>query len=169
MPGYPLYLMAKPPREKLPEFGRLRALLGIESNYALDRLHFTLLPLGEVSPALIARIGRIMDGFHAEPFAVLFDHVEGATLKPRKGLRAPGVFQRSLVRHLAFSGFAPPAYEFSLHLNLDYGNKSDRRATIAPLEWQVEEVLLIESLTGQGRHIEHGRWPLFVRQYALAL
>ena len=163
----PLYIFAKPPPDTLAELKRLRARLGILSGYALDRLHDTLLPLGEATPEAIARARAILESFNAEPFAVVFDHVEGATLKPRKGLRGPGIFQRALARHFAVSGFALPSYDFGLHLNLDYGNPSDHRAAIAPLSWTVDHILLIESVPG--RHIEHGRRSLAVRQYALAL
>ncbi len=104
----PLYLMAKPPAEKLPELARLRAWLGIESGYALDRLHSTLLPLGESTPGTIDAARAILGSFHAEPFEIVFDHVEGVTLKPRKGQRAPGVFQRALARHVAVSGLSRP-------------------------------------------------------------
>lgn len=163
----PLYLFAKPPQAMLPGLARLRAEFGIESRYAIDRLHSTFLPLGESNPETIATARGILRGFHADPFEVAFDHVEGATLKPRKGLRGPGVFQRALARHFAVSGFPLPDYDFGLHLNLDYGSPSDRRASITPLGWTVEEILLIES--GHGRHIVHGRRGLVARQYALAL
>ncbi|MCW3846981.1 2'-5' RNA ligase family protein [Sphingomonas sp. LB-2] len=163
----PLYLFAKPPAAKLRDLARLRALFGIESRYALDRLHSTLLPLGEAMPGKIEAARAILGGFHGEPFDVVFDHIEGATLKPRKGLRAPGIFQRALARHFAISGFALPDYSFGLHLNLDYPPASDRRASIAPLAWTIDEILLIESAFG--RHILHGRRALAVRQYALAL
>lgn len=162
----PLYIFAKPGRATLAELKRLRAFFGIESGYALDRLHSTFLPLGETGPEAITAASAILADFHAEPFDVTFDHIEGATLKPRKGLRAPGIFQRALARHFSARGFALPGYDFGLHLNLDYGNPSDRRAAIAPLHWTVDEILLIESRYG---HIEHGRFPLVARQYALAL
>jgi 2'-5' RNA ligase len=163
----PLYLFAKPPAAALPDLARLRAWLGIESRYALDRLHSTFLPLGESTPKTIAAARTILSAFNAEPFEVTFDHVESATLKPRKGLRGPGIFQRALARHFTVSGFAPPDYDFGLHLNLDYGNPSDHRASVAPLSWTVDEILLIES--AYGRHIPHGRRSLATRQYVLAL
>jgi 2'-5' RNA ligase len=163
----PLYIFAKPPRAMLARLARLRAALGIESRYALERLHSTFLILGEAMPDAIHAARAALDGFHAEPFEVAFDHVEGATLKPRKGQRSPGIFQRALARHFALSGFALPDYSFGLHLNLDYPPVSDRSASIPPLGWNVDEILLIESSYGQ--HILHGRRALAVRQYALAL
>lgn len=162
----PLYLFAKPPLAKLPDLARLRAWLGIESLYAVDRLHSTFLLLGEASDASIAEARDILSRFQAEPFEVVFDQVEGAALKPRKNMRGPGAFQRALARHFAASGFSLPAYSFGLHLNLDYGALSDRRAVIEPLTWTVDEILLIESVRG---HILQGQRSLAARQYALAL
>jgi len=163
----PLYLFAKPPAAKLPELRRLRASLGIDSRYALDRLHSTFLMIGKTTAARIDAARDALASFHAEPFEIVFDHIEGATLKPRRGLRGPGTFQRALARHFACSGLALPDYSFGLHLNLDYPPASDRRAAIPPLSWTVEEILLIES--GSGRHIPHGGRTLAARQYALAL
>jgi 2'-5' RNA ligase len=162
----PLYLFAKPPLAKLPDLARLRARLGIESRYGVDCLHSTFLPLGEATDASIALARDILARLQAEPFEVVFDHVEGVALKPRRNMRGPGAFQRALAQHFAASGFALPAYSFGLHLNLDYGTPSDRRAAIEPLSWTVDEILLVESVRG---HIPHGQRRLAVRQYALAL
>lgn len=163
---YPLYIFAKPPLAKHLELTRLRARFGIESGYAIDRAHNTFLPLGEATDASIAAARQILETFRAEPFDVVFDHIEGNTLKPRKGQRAPGILQRSLARHFAVSGWVLPEYNFGLHLNLDYGNPSNRRAAIEPFGYTVGELLLVESMRG---HIVHGRRSLAVRQYALAL
>jgi 2'-5' RNA ligase len=158
----PLYLMFKPrPRERATLI-RLCAALGIEIIYAPERWHSTLLPISESTRQAIEAIHHALKRFDAVPFPVAFDHIEGDTLKPRKGQRAPGAFQRALAARLARCGIALPNYAFSLHLNLAYGGHSVRRATIPPLAWTVDEILLIES--GNGKHIEHGRWSLIERQ-----
>lgn len=161
----PLYLMFKPrPRERAALI-RLCAALGIEISYAPERWHSTLLPVGESTRQTIDSIHRALRMFDAEPFPVTFDHVEGDTLKPRKGQRAPGYFQRALAARLARCGILLPDYAFSLHLNLAYGGTSLRRTAIQPIEWRVDEILLIES--GSGRHIGHGCWSLSIRQGTL--
>lgn len=160
----PLYLMIKPrPRERA-RLVRLCAALGIEISYAPERWHSTLLPIGESLSASIDNVHRALERFDAEPFPIAFDHIEGDTLKPRKGQRAPGYFQRALAARIARCGVPLPDYAFSLHLNLAYGGTSVRRAVVPPIEWPVDEILLIES--GSGRHIERGRWPLIDRQGA---
>lgn len=158
----PLYLMIKPRLPERAALVRLCGALGIEIGYAPDRWHSTLLPIGESLPATITEVHRALDRFDAQPFAIAFDHIEGDTLKPRKGQRAPGYFQRALATRLAQHGVSLPKYKFSLHLNLAYGGTSVRRAAVPSIEWPVDEILLIES--GNGRHTEQGRWPLIDRQ-----
>lgn len=160
----PLYLMIKPRPCERAALIRLCAALGIEIGYAPERWHSTLLPIGESVPATIGNVRRALERFDAHPFPIAFDHIEGDTLKPRKGQRAPRYLQRALAARIARCGVPLPDYQFSLHLNLAYGGTSVRRAAVPPIEWPVEEVLLIES--GGGRHIEHGRWPLIDRQGA---
>ena len=154
--------MFKPgPRERAA-LVRLCAALGIEIIYAPERWHSTLLPIGESTRQAIAAIHEALRMFDAEPLSVAFDHIEGDTLKPRKGQLAPGCLQRALASRIARCGVPLPDYKFRLHLNLAYGGSSVRRATVPPIAWPVDEILLIES--GNGRHIEHGRWPLIARQ-----
>ena len=162
----PLYLMFKPRPSERAALIRLCAALGIEIIYAPERWHSTLLVIGESTWQTIAAIHEALRMFEAEPFSVAFDHIEGDTLKPRKGQRAPGAFQRSLAACLIRRGILLPDYAFSLHLNLAYGGTSVRRAAMPAIEWTVDEILLIES--GSGRHIDHGRWSLARRQGAFA-
>jgi 2'-5' RNA ligase len=160
----PLYMMIKPRAPERTTLIRLCAALGIEIGYAPDRWHSTLLPVGESLPATVDEVHRALERFDADPFPVAFDHIEGDTLKPRKGQRAPGCFQRALAARLERNGVQLPDYRFSLHLNLSYGGTSVRRAAVPSIEWPVDEILLVES--GNGRHTEHGRWPLIDRQGA---
>lgn len=130
----PLYLMIKPRLLERAAMIRLCAALGIEISYAPERWHSTLLPLGESLPATIGNVHRALERLDADPFRVAFDHIEGDTLKPRKGQRAPGYFQRMLAARIARSGVPVPDYAFSLHLNLAYGGTSVRRAAVPPIE-----------------------------------
>jgi 2'-5' RNA ligase len=161
----PLYIVAKPPPANRKQLTRLCAAFDIDITYAPERWHSTLLPLGESSPATIAAVHQALGQFDAEPFWVGFDHIEGNTLQPHKGQRAPGAFQRALTKRIAACGVPLPSYEFGLHLNLKYGDASNRRAAFPLITWLVEEIILIES-TG-GRHIDRGQWKLERRQLSL--
>jgi 2'-5' RNA ligase len=154
----PLYLMVKPPPEVLPRFARERAALGIDpASYSLDRLHSTFLRLGETSPATLTLARRALDDLRAEPFAIGFDSVDGNLLKGCKGLRALNAFQRKLAGHMLARGCPVIAHSFWLHLCLTYTDPVPaRRLKVAPIGWTVDEIQLIESVHGQGRHIEHG-------------
>ena len=168
----PLYFMIKPPPALHPVLRGLRASHGIDEGYALDRLHSTFLRLGDAAAMTAAdldTIARAAGSLMAEPFPVVFDTLDGNLLKGGKGLREASAFQRALARRVTAFGFALPPFNFWLHLSLAYTGKSERRAAIPPLGWQVEELLLIESIKGEGRHVELGRWPLARRQFDLAL
>ena len=97
----PLYLMIKPRPLERTAMIRLCAALGIEISYAPERWHSTLLPIGESTASMIEAIHRALKAFDAEPFPIVFDHIEGDTLKPRRGQRAPGHFQRALTAYIA--------------------------------------------------------------------
>lgn len=163
----PLYFLIKPLPAQLAQLVQLCAKLGIHLTYSSDRWHCTFLALGESSPEAISMILQAMRTFEAEPFWVAFDWLEHNTLQPRKGLRGASDFQSALARHVAACGVPLPAYKFGLHLNLEYANVSDRRCAIPPVAWPVEEILLVESVNGQARHILHGSWQLERRQGTL--
>lgn len=161
-PKRPLYLMVKPTPDVLPHLARQRAALGIDADsYSLDRLHSTFLRLGETSRETLSLARRALDALRAEPFPIGFDAVDGNLLKGCKGLRALNAFQRGLASHMRARDCPVIAHDFWLHLCLAYTDPVPaRRLAIPPIRWTVEEVQLIESVHGMGRHIEHGRWRL---------
>ncbi len=165
-PKRPLYLMVKPTADALLQLACQRAALGIDAgSYSLDRLHSTFVRLGETSPATLDLARLALDGLHAEPFPIGFDSVDGNLLKGCKGLSALNAFQRRLANHMLARGCPVIAHNFWLHLCLTYTDPVPvRRLRIAPISWTVEEIQLIESVHGQGRHVTHGRWRLAARQ-----
>jgi RNA 2',3'-cyclic 3'-phosphodiesterase len=168
MPGErPLYVMIKPPAPLLPQLARYRTMFGIGERYDLDRLHSTFLRLGQATPASIRAACQALDGFGEAPFPVRFDWLRGNLLQSRRTQPGPGAFQRSLARHIARSGVAVLPKHFWLHLSLDYAAGPVQETQVPPIGWSVEEVLLIESVHGEGRHILHGRWPLRASQASL--
>jgi 2'-5' RNA ligase len=162
--------MIKPPPPVVKELRRCTLAFGLDETHKPDHYHATLQPLGESSLWPDARIDSLREALgsiEAEPFAVEFDRLDGTLLRGRKGLRAPGAFQRKLAQRLAARGFALPDYEFWLHLSLAYKGP-ERRAAIRPIGWLVEDFRLIRSVHGRG-HEELGRWPLRRRQLELGL
>lgn len=159
-----IYFMFKPPPAEAAAIDRLRRSLGIYSRYPPDRLHSTLLPLGQCEElsALRAAAGSI----RGEPFPAIFDRLDGNMLVGRKKLSGASAFQRRLAGAVAAAGLAPIRYDFRMHVSLDYGARPRRRQRIEPIGWLVEEFLLIRSVHGRG-HVELGRWPLIRRQLEL--
>lgn len=157
-----LYLMAKPPRQPLA------AILAQPRKDARrpDLAHVTLLPFADLDDepdSLVPDLVEAMRGFHARAFHLLFDQVTErhcVTLRSRKSLREARRFQANLARHLASRGFTDFGRAPEVHLTLNYHRDGLGRQTIVPIEWRVDEVLLVESVHGRSLHVEHGRWPL---------
>lgn len=164
----PLYLMIKPPPFQRAALVRCANTFGIDSSYSSEKYHSTILKLGESqawSSELLDRFCQWMDLFEAEPFPVNFEVLDGYLLRERK-VGSAAAFQRELARFAARLGFGLPEHRFWLHLSLAYGMPPNRRVAIEPINWLVEEVLLIRSIHGVG-HEEIARWPLRRRQFEL--
>ena len=69
-------------------------------------------------------------------------------------------FHDLAVSALEAGGFPVPRYRLSPHITLAYRPDGLGTEAIIPISWMVEEVLLIESVVGEARHVVHGRWPL---------
>ena len=157
-----LYMMAKPPR------GPLSRVAGLARKDARrpDLAHVTLLPFvdlrdgtGEFVFDLLAR----MRGFGPDAFHLAFDRIverQCVTLRSGKMLQGARRFQRTLIGHLRERGFEYFGKSPEPHLTINYHRDGRGNEVIEPISWRVEEVLLIESVYGQSRHIEHGCWPL---------
>lgn len=66
-----------------------------------------------------------------------------------------------LVATLADAGVGWIRARFSPHVTLGYSRDTAAATrTIAPVGWRARELVLVESLIGQGRHVAHARWPL---------
>lgn len=165
-----LYIMIKPPAPALRQVCARRAAYGLDDSYPADRLHCTMLRLGDEadwSTAALDQLRHLLGAIWAEPFSVMFDLIAGNLLRCAKGTPSAAAFHRVLRRHAEMSGRPIPTYDFWLHLSLAYRGAAIAAARkIDPISWTVEEFLLIRSDHG---HELLDRWPLRQRQYALAL
>jgi 2'-5' RNA ligase len=130
---------------------------------ALERLHVTLCFLGDHAglPArLLAAADALAKGLQVASFGLAFDRV--MSFEHRGD--APLVLCRDdacppldeLRRQLG----ADPAHSFKPHVTLRYDPKRISLQEVAPISWNVTEVLLIRSLIGRGRHEVLGSYPL---------
>src|ERR1041385_2927140 len=92
----PLYVMIKPPPAQARLIECQRRLLGIDNGYGRERLHTTLLPLGDgrdLPAANLALIRAALASLQAEPFRIAFDRLSRKVLLGRQGLRELRGFQ----------------------------------------------------------------------------
>lgn len=160
----PLYVMAKPPPAVQ---ARIAALPRNDPGRGPDLLHVTLLTLFDLHrapPGWLPAVVAALDVFESPPFPLAFDRIENrkaVTLRTREPLAEARAVQAALVRHLLEArapmmlGTTPEP-----HLTINYAGDRLRAETIAPIGWTVDEILLVESVVGQARHVEHGRWRL---------
>jgi 2'-5' RNA ligase len=164
-----LYIMIKPPSAALRQVCAQRAIYGLDDSYPPDRLHCTMLRLGDEadwSMTRLAQFKRLLGAMSGEPFAVAFDLIAGNLLRGAKGMPSAAAFHRLLRRQAEMCGVAID-HDFWLHLSLAYRGVAIAAARrIDPISWTVDEFLLIRSHKG---HELLERWPLRQRQYALAL
>jgi RNA 2',3'-cyclic 3'-phosphodiesterase len=157
-----LYLMGKPPPAAL---ARIMALPRYGGR-AAELAHVTLLPFADLArePAnFVPRLLETMRGFKEDAFHIGFNRIaEGrcVILCARRVQNAAGVFQDRLVGFLEQRGFAAFQVPPKVHLTINYRRDGRGGEAIEPIAWCMDEVLLIESVYGQARHVMHGRWPL---------
>lgn len=165
-----LYIMIKPPPAALRQVCARRATYGLDDSYPADRLHCTMLRLGDDADWSVARLDRLkrsLDSMSAEPFTVMFDLIAGNLLRGARGMPSAAAFHRVLRRQAQMCGGPIPEHDFWLHLSLAYRGAAIAAARkIDPIGWMVEEFLLIRSDKG---HELLASWPLRQQQYALAL
>lgn len=136
------------------------------------RLHVTLQKLGEfvgpVPPSLVARAIEAAARIEVLAFDVMFDEVLNlgnpadpvVALSGGNAQQAMAPLWESLRLSLARASLKSPATLTMPHMTLIYGSSALLRQPVAPLQWPVHELVLVESLIGQGQHRHLGRWPL---------
>ena len=134
----------------------------------LDRLHITTLSLvvGDTLPEGLAQeAAEIAATIRMPAFRVIFDRLVGgnrsALLLPSEPLEALRMFRERLGFALMRAGIAfRQSGGFTPHVTLLYGGQPMPEQEIEPISWLAQDFVLIDSLVGETRHIEVGRWPL---------
>lgn len=160
----PLYVMAKPPSAVAAQ---IASLPRNDPRRCPELLHVTLLELFDLASApsdWLTAVISALDAFDGTSFHLSFDRIEerrAVTLRTREPLAEARAFQAGLLRFLLerrvplMLGTTPVP-----HLTINYRGDGQGARKIAPIGWTVTEILLIESVVGQTRHVEHGRWSL---------
>lgn len=130
----------------------------------MDRLHITLARLGDatqIDAAEMTAISRSAATLARPAFRVNFDRIEHDALSGTQPMRGAIAFQRHLVQALYEHGVAfDRGFRFRPHISLAYRRAVTSCRAIDAIGWRVDEFLLVESIHGKGRHLEHGRWRL---------
>lgn len=142
---------------------------------APERFHVSLCGVGSFAgtcpPSVIDAAKAIADSVSMAPFKVAFDRV--ASFAGGKGSRAivltggEGVvglvrFQQILSLAMKKAGLGMrQRKQFTPHVTMMYADCMCD-FSIEPISWTVDEFVLVDSLWGQSRHVQLGRWPLRV-------
>jgi len=168
-----LFLAFRPPLALVAAIGRWRDVTGAGTAVvADDRLHMTALMLGNFQHTptdLIARIADVLSRSMLCRCRIVLDMLVGGPgttlLVPSEPLRGMEAVQARLAALVAHAGIAPaPWWRFSPHMTLHYDSGERGQQPIDPISWTATELVLIESLVGQSRHLTRGRWRLIDRQ-----
>jgi len=138
------------------------------------RLHVTLQYFGAFAglpEGLVATIADVVDGIALRAFEVAFDHAAsfdgGARRRPwvlrgsEAGLARLQALHAVLGGGLAAAGVRVEGHaRFLPHLTLLYEDRALPRQAVDPIAWTVRELVLVDSLIGQGEHRVLRRWPL---------
>lgn len=157
-----LYLMAKPPPRALSEVMSQSRKDGRRPDLA----HVTLLRFADLecsSAGFLACLLEAMRGFRHDAFHIGFNRIVESrcvTLRSRRLQREARDFQEDLLRFLEARGLSEAPHAPQIHLTINYRRDGMGGEAIRPFDWCVDEVVVIESISGQSRHVVHGRWPL---------
>ncbi|MDC6170117.1 2'-5' RNA ligase family protein [Paucibacter sp. XJ19-41] len=152
---------------------RVRAELGLKGRpQDSHRFHITLHHLGDfvgLPQRERAAAEAAAATLRCAPFALHFDHLlsferKNARNRPLvlgggSGLDAVRQLRRQLGEVLARAGLARPG-SFTPHLTLLYDDALVPQRPIEALGWRADELVLVNSLIGQHRHVPLARWPL---------
>ncbi|HSI58471.1 MAG TPA: 2'-5' RNA ligase family protein [Ideonella sp.] len=139
-------------------------------------LHVTLHWLGDhddLPHELLRRAKDAGGSVEMAPFGVGFDRIGslggtgmgGLALTGAAGLKNLRQFQRALAMAMEAAEIGCHIRKrFNPHVSLLYCQRHVAREPIAPIRWRVDELVLIDSLVGCGKHVDLGNWPLRSRQ-----
>jgi 2'-5' RNA ligase len=151
---------------------RLRAVPGVDLSRVGDLAHWTVCPLGEGFGALVPIIAKALGTIDLPPFAIEWDRLvsTGGHLMLTSSRRPKEVakLRRYIRKQLGDAGIHAKDKLSEPHVTLNYTcTEPVFEREIEPIRWAIDEVLLIESVTGKKRHVAHARFEIRPRQSML--
>lgn len=167
-------IMAKPPAWQRSAMHRHPSAC---SKRASELLHLTALGLGprDDLECEVETLVEALRTVEAEPVLLRLDraeakkgsrHTELVSSKPPKSAQRLRMALWNALQRRGISLPLPP--RIRPHVTLNYRWQGDAfRDSIEPISWLIDELLLIESITGETRHVTHARFPIRPRQGTL--
>lgn len=161
-----LYLFLSPPPPVCEAIARHRDLPGMARKpIPDDRLHMTVGGFGsfdETPQAGIEWVKSRLSAVTLPSFRLCLDMLirpaGRALLMPSEPPAGLGRLQRALTVQF---GIHPSSWrDIRAHVTLGYGGPPARTSAIDPIGWTADDLRLVESLAGEGRHIVHATWTL---------
>ncbi len=152
--------------------GSFRAKHGLKGRVSQYVLHMTLCPIGYFPDMPMERAEaacKIASGLVSKPFEIILDRVGTYNTQKKKlplaafaadGLPKAELFRRTLMKDLRLAGFVFDKRPPNLHATLLYDECIVPIEPIEPIHWTVRDFALVHSVSGEGRHILLGQWPL---------
>lgn len=164
------FLALRPPQllaTTLAMMGSVYRLAG--TRLPADRLHITLAMIGGTfetpQPELVKHVGEALHDLTLPAQRPMFDQLvranDRALLTASEPLTFVESFRHDLVERLGKAGIAADAPATPPHMTLAHGHQwCTGTEAIDPISWRADELVLIESHVGAGRHVTRGTWSL---------
>lgn len=172
-PRHIFFFAAVPPLPFARHVQQIWPLIGTGDRLRDRTLHMTILPvMGDdvVDPRLVRALTEALAGFRFPSFDITFDRLTAFKAKRKRPIVLTTPETNPLVDQLAqtvghalrrkFPKFPKPG-KLTPHVTLAYGAGFDEERRLpVPLRWRLRDIALIDSVQGEGRHIQLGRWRL---------
>lgn len=162
-PKRPLYVMAKP---EPPLARHIWRHPRSDKRRPPELLHITMLRLVDLAlfpPETLDNLRRVMAAFEAAPFRVAFDRIEErhvVALRGSEPMRGALACQKKLAGFVRANGFSFIGRPPEVHITMSYRRDGLGLGSFDPVSWTVEELLLVESIFSEARHVVHARRSL---------
>lgn len=173
-PDHVLFFAAIPPPDIKALMARAWQTFGTGQSFRHDTLHLTIYPVAavnDVDPALVKRARQAANFLRTAPFTLCFDRLARfnggpisypiviTTEKTSHELDDVAAELHSSCRAMGIT--ASRSTKVTPHVTLAHGpGFSEIRLLDKPILWNIDEITLIDSLQGKGRHVSLGKWPL---------
>lgn len=169
-----LLFVAVPPPEVVAQIEQAWSLANRRDRFRRATLHMTILPVDrtyQFTPEMVAALSQPLDGLDFPSFDLTLDLLttfgpqrrrdRPLVLTGRQENPAPDALCQMLWHRLARSGLGVPRHRVTPHVTLAYGKPLPPDGIpVPPVHWRVDELVLIDSLQGLGRHVPLARWRL---------